>query len=227
MDVEVIRSAKRRKTAQARLVGDRLEVRIPAHASKAEEQRLVEQFRRRFARSRTSGQIDLTRRARHLARRFDLPEPTEIRWVSNQDHRWGSCTLATRVIRISDRLATAPPWVLDHVLVHELAHLVEGNHGRRFYDLVARNPLAERAEGYLIALSGGVDATTDPFADDVPEPDGAAQPERPVAGPAGAPGQGRAREPEAPAVGSPAPDRARTPRDPGGSSGPTSAPTLF
>jgi hypothetical protein len=218
VDVDVIRSSKRRKTAQARLVGDRLEVRIPAHASKAEEQRLVEQFQRRFARTRTAERVDLPRRARHLAKRFDLPEPTEIRWVSNQDHRWGSCTLSTRVIRISDRLSTAPPWVLDHVVVHELAHLVEGNHSPRFHALVARNPLAERAEGYLIALSGGVDATTDPFADEAPEPDPVAPAPPDPSGPPGPPASDAA----------PTSDAARTrPRAPGAAERPGPTPTLF
>lgn len=170
LEVTVIRSPKRRKTAQARLVDGRLEVRIPARSSRAEEARLVEQFRHRFERSRSATHIDLRERARHLARRFDLPEPADIRWVSNQAHRWGSCTPATGVIRISDRMAGFPPWVVDHVIVHELAHLVERRHDARFHRLVARNPLAERAEGYLIAKSGGTAPDADPFAGDVGDP---------------------------------------------------------
>lgn len=168
----MIRSAKRRKTAQARLVDGRLEVRIPARSSKAEETRLVEQFRRRFDRRGTSsGRVDLAVRARHLAHAHDLPRPTDIRWVTNQAHRWGSCTPATGVIRISDRLAGFPTWVIDHVIVHELAHLVERRHDARFAALVARYPLAERAEGFLIARSGLTDATSDPLADDLDDLD--------------------------------------------------------
>ena len=157
MDVEVIRSPKRRKTAQARLVDGRLEVRIPARSSKAEEARLVEVFRKRFARSGPAEAVDLAARARVLAGRHDLPEPAEIRWVSNQHARWGSCTPTDRSIRVSDRLAAWPPWVLDYVLVHELAHLVHADHGPRFQALVDRYPLAERARGFLIAKSGGED----------------------------------------------------------------------
>jgi hypothetical protein len=168
MEVTVIRSPKRRKTAQARLVEGRLEVRIPARSTKAEEAQFVETFRRRFERAGRSQQIDLTARARTLARRLDLPEPTEIRWVTNQDHRWGSCTPSTGVIRISDRLAHLPLWVVDHVVVHELAHLVIRRHDARFRALVARYPLAERAEGFLIARSGSVDPLADPLADDEP-----------------------------------------------------------
>jgi len=166
VDVVVIRSAKRRKTAQARMVDGHLEVRIPARSSRAEERRLVDGFRRRFERAATSSGIDLTARARSLAKRFDLPVPTEIRWVSNQAHRWGSCTPSTGVIRISDRMADFPPWVVDHVIVHELAHLVERHHGPAFQALARRYPLAERAEGYLLAKTGGTDPTSDPLADD-------------------------------------------------------------
>jgi len=167
VEVTVIRSSKRRKTAQARLVEGRLEVRIPARSSAAEESRLVEQFRRRFDRASTTQRIDLTTRARHLARAHDLPRPSDIRWVSNQAHRWGSCTPSTGAVRISDRMAGFPTWVIDHVIVHELAHLVERRHNARFAALVARYPLAERAEGFLIARSGLTDPATDPLSDDV------------------------------------------------------------
>lgn len=167
MDVTVIRSTKRRKTAQARLVDGRLEVRIPARSSRAEEARLVDQFRRRFAPDTTKAAVDLATRARRLARTLDLPHPREIRWVTNQTHRWGSCTPSTGVIRISERLAGFPLWVIDYVIVHELAHLVERRHDQRFAALVARYSLAERAEGYLLAKSGGTDPTVDPMADDI------------------------------------------------------------
>lgn len=167
MEVLVIRSPRRRKTAQARMVEGVLEVRIPGHASRAEEARLVRSFRERFERSEQAERIDLVARARRLAARFDLPEPTEITWASNQRHRWGSCTPATGHVRISDRMAKLPPWVVDHVIVHELAHLVERNHNSAFRELVARYPLAERAEGYLLAVAGGTAAHTDPLGDDV------------------------------------------------------------
>ena len=151
LEVRVIRSGRRTKTAQGRLVRGVLEVRVPAHISAAEESRLVEHFRQRIEQSRTSAGIDLAERAERLARAHDLPRPAQIRWVSNQEHRWGSCTPTQRTIRISDRLAGFPPWVIDYVIVHELAHLVERNHSPAFWRLVARYPLAERARGFLIA----------------------------------------------------------------------------
>lgn len=170
MDVTVIRSPRRKKTAQARLVNGVLEIRIPSRTSTAEEARLVAHFRQKFARSTAAERVDLAARARLLARRFDLPRPAEIRWVANQAHRWGSCTPDRGEIRLSDRMADFPTWVIDHVIVHELAHLVERGHGPRFRALVARNPLGERAEGYLLAKAGGTDPDVDPLAGD--EPDG-------------------------------------------------------
>ena len=76
----------------------------------------------------------------------------EIRYVSNQQQRFGSCTPTQGTIRIADRVATLPPWVRDAVIVHELAHLVEANHSARFWKLANAYPLMERARGYLMAL---------------------------------------------------------------------------
>ena len=149
--VEVIRSARRRKTSQGRLRGDVLEIRIPSWFSPEQEEETVAHFRRRFERATTARTIDLTARARVLAAQLDLPEPSQIRWVSNQRDRWGSCTPAHRTIRLSDRLAGFPPWVVDYVIVHEMAHLVEANHGEQFWALVERYRLSERARGYLLA----------------------------------------------------------------------------
>ena len=52
---------------------------------------------------------------------------------------------------MSDRLAGFPGWVLDYVIVHELAHLRVAGHGPAFWQLVNRYPMTERARGFLIA----------------------------------------------------------------------------
>lgn len=149
--VEVIRSAKRKKSSQARLRGDILEVRIPSWFSKAQETETVDHFVDKFTRAHASKLIDLNARAKELAAEFDLPLPTSITWVSNQRDRWGSCTPAHGTVRLSDRLADFPAWVIDYVVVHELAHLIEANHSDRFWAIVARYSLSERARGYLLA----------------------------------------------------------------------------
>lgn len=150
-----MRSARRRKTVSARQVGGVLRISIPATMTSAEEQRWVGEMSRRFERRSTSAGIDLDDRAATLAHRYDLPQARSIRWVDNQQARWGSCTPADGSIRLSSRLALFPSWVLDHVIVHELAHLVEPGHGPAFQALVARHPRGERAIGFLLAMSRG------------------------------------------------------------------------
>lgn len=149
--MEVIRSTKRKRTVGARIVGGRIVVRVPHRLSKAETDEAVAALVARLERQRTSGQVDLAERARVLARRYDLPEPDRIRWVSNQQGRWGSCTPGSRDIRISDRIAGFPTWVVDAVVVHELAHLVHADHSPAFWALAHRYPRTERALGFLIA----------------------------------------------------------------------------
>ena len=153
--VEVIRSDRRHKTVSAKIVEGVIRVRIPAWMSADDERRFVTDVVARIERKRQSDAVDLEARAVRLADRFDLPHPTSVRWVSNQNQRWGSCTIATGEIRISDRLVGVPPWVLDHVIVHELVHLVVPDHSPAFHELLARDPLAERATGYLMALNDG------------------------------------------------------------------------
>lgn len=153
LPVEVIRSARRAKTVQAKVVDGRIRVSIPAGFTAAEEKEWVERMTRRLRRRRSSLDIDLVRRAAELAGRLDLPLPASIEWSDRQNTRWGSCTPAARSIRISRRLAETPRWVLDYVIVHELAHLVAARHDDEFHELVDRFPLAERARGYLIAKS--------------------------------------------------------------------------
>ena len=151
MDVEVVRSAKRRKSVSARVVDGRIVVRMPQWMSKAQEAEYVAALVAKLERQHSATEVDLPRRADELAARYDLPQPTSIRWVGNQHHRWGSCTPSTGEIRISDRIAAFPGWVLDAVLVHELAHLVHLHHSPAFWELVNRYPKTERAYGFLIA----------------------------------------------------------------------------
>lgn len=151
MEVEVVRSPRRRKTVQARQVGGVLRVSIPATMSRDEEDRHVAEMVRRMQRRAESAEVDLGSRAAALASSYGFPRPTSIRWVDNQEWRWGSCTPSDGTIRISTRLAREPAWVLDYVIVHELAHLVVHGHGPAFWALVGRYPRTERARGFLMA----------------------------------------------------------------------------
>jgi predicted metal-dependent hydrolase len=71
--------------------------------------------------------------------------------VRDQSSRWGSCS-TTGVLSYSWRLILAPPFVLDYLAVHEVAHLVEMNHSQRFWRLVHRHCSdAHRAKAWLDA----------------------------------------------------------------------------
>jgi hypothetical protein len=154
--VRVIRSAKRRRTVHAQLVDGEILVRVPARMTKADEARFVAELVERIEKREQRGAIDLTTRTHELARRYGLPTPESIRFVDNQRSRWGSCTIESREIRISSRLADFPLWVLDYVIIHELAHLLVADHSAAFHALVDRYPKAERARGYLMAKADGV-----------------------------------------------------------------------
>ena len=152
--IEIVRSTRRRKTVQAQVVDGRIRVLVPARLSRRQVDQYVHELVGRLDRRRRPvGDADLQARAADLSRRFDLPRPDSVRWVSNQRTRWGSCTPSTGEIRLSDRMVGWPRFVLDYVLLHELAHLVEANHSPAFHALVARYHRAERAEGFLLAQS--------------------------------------------------------------------------
>ncbi len=185
-NVEVRRSSRRRRTVSAYRDGDRTIVLLPARMSRADEQRwvdvmlerLAEQERRRAGKA-SRGDDELARRAMELSRQYlrGRAAPTSVRWVGNQATRWGSCTPADGTIRLSDRMKAMPGWVIDYVLLHELAHLIEIGHGPRFHALVAGYPKAELARGYLLGFSdgAGVDGSSWEGVSDDAEPAGPLQ----------------------------------------------------
>ncbi len=149
-------SSRRRRTVSARLVEGVLELRVPSWMSQREREEWAERMRARIERQirrAQPGDAELGRRARLLNRRFF---GGRLRWSSiafaEQEKRWGSCSYLSGVIRISSRGARLPAWVLDYIVVHELAHLERAEHGPKFWELVSNYPLAERARGYLMAL---------------------------------------------------------------------------
>ncbi|MGE5591435.1 MAG: M48 family metallopeptidase [Bacillota bacterium] len=71
-----------------------------------------------------------------------------------QKSRWGSCMVHKREIHISHRLKGAPLPLLEYVVVHELCHLKEANHGRRFWRLVEQACFDYRERRRLLAVYG-------------------------------------------------------------------------
>lgn len=158
--VVVRTSTRRRKTATAYWEGDTIVVVIPVHVRRADRPELVDWLVARVLakrpRAATSDRA-LFERAASLADRYvDGVRPASIRWVTNQGKRWGSCSAASREIRLSHRLRHVPEWVLDATIVHELAHLVHPNHSPDFHRLADRHPRQREAalflEGYSLGL---------------------------------------------------------------------------
>lgn len=153
-DIEVRRSSRRRRTVSAYRDGNKTVVLLPARFSREEEEEWVSRMLDRLAardQRRRPGDAELAQRARDLSARYldGRAEPVSVRWVANQKSRWGSCTPADGTIRLSRRLYGMPGWVVDYVLLHELAHLLVPGHGPDFWDLLSHYPRTERARGYL------------------------------------------------------------------------------
>jgi predicted metal-dependent hydrolase len=154
---------------------------IPAGFSKAEEQQWVTTMLDRLARGdrrRRPSDAQLAARAADLSARYlgGLAKPSSIRWVDNQQSRWGSCTPTDGTIRISDRVKGMPGYVLDYVVLHELAHLLVPAHGRQFWSLLRVYPRTERARGYLegVAAAAGLEVGGMDFGDEDVSADGEA-----------------------------------------------------
>jgi len=165
-NIVVRRSARRKRTVTAYRDADTIVVLIPQRMTKADEQVYVEDMVAKvLAReSRTGaprGDQALFRRAQELSERYLAPQlgyapkPASVSWVRNQNHRWGSCTPSSATIRLSDRMQPMPAWVVDYVLLHELAHLVEAAHSARFWQLVNVYPESDKAQGYLEGFQAG------------------------------------------------------------------------
>lgn len=160
--MEVRRSKRRRRTVSAYLDGDTMVVLLPDRMTKSEEQHWVAEMerkllhgaRRKASPARHSDAALLERCAELSARYLDgQATPVSVRWVPPMRTRWASCTPSEETIRVSERLRDVPAWVLDYVLVHELAHLRVAGHNAEFWALCKRYPKTERAIGYLEGLS--------------------------------------------------------------------------
>lgn len=162
--VEVRRSARRRRTVAAFWENGTAVVAIPAHFSGAQERewvdRMLEKLRRQGTKRRAGaakGRTDaaLAARAAELSATYlgGKAVPASVRWVTNQNSRWGSATPSEGTIRLSHKLQPMPQWVIDYVLLHELAHLLVAAHNAAFWRLLAAYPETERAKAFLEGVS--------------------------------------------------------------------------
>ena len=132
-------------------------VRLPAGMSRTEERTWVHRMVSRIAEQERIQKLNARSTLETTADRLNQEyfngrlRLRSIRYVGNQRDRYGSCTPQDGAIRISDRVASWPPWVQEYVVMHELAHLLVPSHSARFWRLVERYPLTERARGFLMA----------------------------------------------------------------------------
>jgi hypothetical protein len=161
ISIEVVRDGRLR-TRVWEWKGNQVRIRAPRRAPQHELDRLVaeivEEVKRKRARVRARADVDLEDRARRINKRYFGTELSwhSIRWVSNMRKRLGSCTNGGPTdgdIRISDRIKGWPPWVIDYVVAHELAHRKYPNHSKAFWAYVNRYPKAERARGFVMGLA--------------------------------------------------------------------------
>ncbi|XAS66244.1 M48 family metallopeptidase [Micrococcaceae bacterium Sec5.7] len=164
--VVVRRSARRRRTVAAFWENGTAVVAIPANFSKAQEfewvGRMLEKLRLQGAKRSIGGgkrrpatDAALAAHATELSGRYfgGRAIPTSVRWVSNQNSRWGSATPSDGSIRLSDNLRPMPQWVIDYVLLHELAHLLVAGHNAAFWKLLETYPETGRAKAFLEGVS--------------------------------------------------------------------------
>jgi predicted metal-dependent hydrolase len=156
-DIEIIRSKRRKNTIQAKAVEEKLCIYLPSGMAISEENKWIEKMikwnEHRQKQKELHDGNSLLKRAQYLNEiYFGASLHFSIKFVKNQKNRFGSCTIRTKSIRISDRLTKTPRWVLDYVIIHELAHILYPNHSNKFWNKVNQYKYAERARGYLIAI---------------------------------------------------------------------------
>ncbi len=158
MEVKIIRSRRRKRSVGARLVNDLLLIHAPVALSQENLDKMISGFKLKFARQKLKNELDKEKNLLDLAKLLNKQyfnnglKIDSIEYSTNQNSRFGCCNYRTSKILISHKIGLMPKWVRKYVLMHEMAHLIQPNHGRRFWDIVSRYRLTERARGYLMAV---------------------------------------------------------------------------
>ena len=114
------------------------------YISRANQHQAVELFKRWHM---TKALEKITPKAEYLARNLGVKYNTIL--ISDLKYRWGSCT-AKNNLNFNWKIIKAPAFVIDYIIVHELAHLTESNHGDKFWNIIAvQVPKYIRAKEWL------------------------------------------------------------------------------
>ena len=157
METKVIRSYRRRKTISARVVDGKMHIYAPVRVSDDKLTEIIRNFKKRFERQKVKKELKIKENLNDVAQKLNKKyfggkiKIGSIEYAANQHKIFGSCSYRKATIRISHRLTSMPQWVRDYVIVHEMAHIIQPNHSKSFWEIVSRYKLAERERGYLIA----------------------------------------------------------------------------
>ena len=157
LELRVVR--KRVKNINARLRGQTLLVSAPHRVPARELDETILQLARRLVRRSRADVVNSDGGAEAIARKMaarfdDPPEVAEVRFVTNQRSRWGSYSARTGIVRLNAALRQMPPWVLEAVVAHELAHAFYLDHSPAFWKLVRSVcPKTDRARAFLEGVS--------------------------------------------------------------------------
>ncbi|MBU4485970.1 MAG: M48 family metallopeptidase [Candidatus Delongbacteria bacterium] len=154
-EILIIKSKARKKTVQAKLVGDRTIKVLAPYRVGAEylDDFIVKSVKKLSSKGKISDTNEfLYKRAEMLRKKF-IPEAPdfEIGYSNSLRTTWGKCFISDKNIVLNTKLKNYPLWVVDLVIIHEIAHLIFHNHGKGFRSIVSRYKLKERATGYLLA----------------------------------------------------------------------------
>jgi len=159
-EIRLIASSRRKKTISAALRDDMIQLSVPADIN---DQTIIDSARNLIAKVKERQHRDhhvlsdteLYHRALHLARTWldSQVEPFSVVWSNRQTTLWGSCTPSTSRIRLSSTLKTMPQWVIDGVIVHEMAHLKYPDHGDDFQKFAHQYPKMAQADAFLDGVS--------------------------------------------------------------------------
>src|SRR5690625_1088966 len=154
--IRLIASARRQKTISASVRDGMIQLSVPSTMKDSDivtsARGLIAKIKaRQRASQRFQSNPELYARALHLAKVWlgGEVQPNSVIWSDRQTTLWGSCTATTKSIRISTMLRGMPQWVIDGVLIHELAHLKYSGHGDDFQAFTRRYPRMAEADAFL------------------------------------------------------------------------------
>ena len=139
LELKVVR--KRVKNINARLHGKTLSVSAPHRVSVRELNETIVELARKLVRRSRADALNSEGGAEALVQKIaacfpDPPDVNEVRFVTNQTSQWGSYSPQTGIVRLNAALRQMPPWILEAVVAHELAHIFYLDHSPEFWELV-------------------------------------------------------------------------------------------